>query len=109
MGKIKQDKKKVSKKYSKSFQEVFHIYPKSIQNVFFLSIQKVSQKCFESIPILSKKYPKSIQVYKNFGLFWILNQSTVDNGGVSRKRSVALGVNCRWKVTCDRRDVICDM
>ena len=30
---------------------------------------------------------------------WI--QSTVDNWGVSRGRSVAAGVGDRWKVTCD--------
>ena len=40
-------------------------------------------------------------------LIW--NQSTVDNGGVSRGRSVAVGVSDRWKVTCDRWKVTCDM
>ena len=29
------------------------------------------------------------------------NQSTVDNGGFSSGRSVAVGVSDRWKVTCD--------
>ena len=33
--------------------------------------------------------------------FFVLNQSTVDNGGVSRGRSVTVGVSDRWKVTCD--------
>ena len=28
-------------------------------------------------------------------------QSSVDNGGVTRGRSVAVGVSGRWKVTCD--------
>ena len=49
-------------------------------------------------------------------LVWIWNQSTLDNGEVSRGRSVAVGVidgwkvTCnRWKVTCDRWKVTCDM
>ena len=33
--------------------------------------------------------------------FWIWNKSTVDNGGVSRGRSMTVGVSDRWKVTCD--------
>ena len=37
----------------------------------------------------------------NSGFLLIWNQSTVDNGGVSRGRSVAVGVSDRWKVTCD--------
>ena len=28
-------------------------------------------------------------------------QSTVDNGGVRKERSVAVGVSDRWKVACD--------
>ena len=41
--------------------------------------------------------------------FGIWNQSTVDNGVVSRGRSVAVGVTERWKVTCDTRHVTSDM
>ena len=33
--------------------------------------------------------------------FCTWNQSTVDNGGVSSGRSLAVGVSDRWKVTCD--------
>ena len=40
-------------------------------------------------------------VHDKLGPFWIWNQFTVDNGGVSRGRSVAVGVSDRWKVTCD--------
>ena len=40
-------------------------------------------------------------VHDSLGLFWIWNQSTVDNGGVSRGKSVAVGVSDMWKVTCD--------
>ena len=44
--------------------------------------------------------------------FWIWNQSTVDNGGVSRGKSVAVGARYKWKVTYDMWDmghVTCDM
>ena len=41
-------------------------------------------------------------------LVWIWNQSTVDNGEVSRGRYVAVGVSDRWKVTYDMRHVTCD-
>ena len=41
--------------------------------------------------------------------FWVSNHSTVDNEGVSRGRSVAVGVGDRWKVTWDMRHVTCDM
>ena len=44
----------------------------------------------------------------NKGLFWLWNQSTVDNRGVSRVRSVAVGVSDRWKVICDMWKVTCD-
>ena len=40
-------------------------------------------------------------VHDQLWIFWIWNQSTVDNGGVSRGRSLAVGVSDRWKVTCD--------
>ena len=40
-------------------------------------------------------------VHDELGLFWIWNQSTVNNGGISRGRSVAVGVSDIWKVTCD--------
>ena len=33
----------------------------------------------------------------------------MDNGGVSRGRSVAVGVSDRWKVTCDMWHMTCDM
>ena len=36
----------------------------------------------------------------NLVFFRIWNQSTVDSGGVSRGRSLAVGVNYIWKVTC---------
>ena len=40
--------------------------------------------------------------YYLFLFFFIIwNQSTVDTGGVSSGRSVAVGVSDRWKVTCD--------
>ena len=49
-------------------------------------------------------------------VFMILNQSTVDNWGVSRGRFVAVGISdrlrvtCdRWKVTCHRSKVTCEM
>ena len=32
-------------------------------------------------------------VHDYLGLFWFWNQSTVDNGGVSRGRSMAVGVS----------------
>ena len=51
----------------------------------------------------------SFFVHDYLGLFWIWNQSTMDNGGVSRGRSVAVGLSDRWKVTCDRLKVTCDM
>ena len=41
-------------------------------------------------------------VHKYFGFFWIWNQSTAGNGGVSKGRSVAVGVSYRLDVTCDR-------
>ena len=47
--------------------------------------------------------------YVNFNDVWIWNQSTVDDGGVSRGRSVTVGVSDRWKVTCDMRQVEGDM
>ena len=39
----------------------------------------------------------------NWGLFFILNQSTPYNGGVSRVSSVIVGISegARWNVTCD--------
>ena len=40
-------------------------------------------------------------VNDNIGLIWILNQSSVENGGASRERSVAVGISGRWKVACD--------
>ena len=40
-------------------------------------------------------------VHDLVGIFLIWNQSTVDNGGVSRGRSVAVDVSDPWKVTCD--------
>ena len=45
----------------------------------------------------------------NSDFFWIWIQSAVDDGGVSRRRSVAVGVSDRWKVTCYMLHVICDM
>ena len=48
-------------------------------------------------------------VHDYLGDFGIWNQSTVENGGVSRGRSVAVGVSDRWKVTCDTRHKTCDM
>ena len=56
---------------------------------------------------------KSYENFNNFfcpwlvGLFWIWNQSTVDNGEVSRGRSVVVGVSDRCKVTCDMWHVTC--
>ena len=32
-------------------------------------------------------------------LFWIWNQAIVDDGEVSRRRYVAVGISDRWKVT----------
>ena len=40
-------------------------------------------------------------VHDYLGLFWNWNQSTVDNGGVSRGWSVVVGVGYRPKVICD--------
>ena len=42
-----------------------------------------------------------------FCLFW--NQSTENNGGVSRGRSVAVVVSDMWKVTCETWHVTCDI
>ena len=43
------------------------------------------------------------------GIFWNWHHFTVDNGGVSRGRSVAVGVSDMLKVTCDMGHVKCDM
>ena len=40
-------------------------------------------------------------VHDELAFFVGWNQYTVDNGGVSRGRSVTVGVSDRWKVTCD--------
>ena len=48
-------------------------------------------------------------VHDLLGFFWIWIQSAVDDGGVSRRMSVAVGVSDRWKVTCYTLHVICDM
>ena len=37
------------------------------------------------------------------------NQSIVDNRGVSKGRSVGVGIRVKWKMTCDMWHVICDM
>ena len=66
----------------------------------------------------TSKLHDQIKSYTNFNdifcpwliwVFWIWNQSTVDNIGVSRGRSVAVGISDMWKVTCDWWKVTCDM
>ena len=42
---------------------------------------------------------KKVFVHDLSELFWIWNQSTVDNGGVGRGRFVAVGFSDRLKVT----------
>ena len=48
-------------------------------------------------------------VHNYLGLSWNWNKSPVDNEGVSSRRSVAVGVNDRWNVTCDMLHVTFDM
>ena len=66
----------------------------------------------------TSKLHDQIKSYSNFNdvfcpwlirVFLIWNQSTVDNIGVSRGRSVAVGVSAMWMVRCDRWKVTCDM